>query len=304
MHHDAPDDYRCWWCGELVNRCSIRVSACLPDTFPDAHRAVKPKVTGRDQLCGACAWSFSDHIALPVDYARAKLAERARQGARVQVGVGARPPVRRLVLLLDDGRVGLWTTAPSVGREDVWHAVKEELRSSPRNVGDMKLDVIVHLADLHPGSTEKFRSYHHAVVDGTWKVFTDADKPRMRDLLIAPSMGPWCLVIGDGQKHRACLASGNPAGNPAADRRGVQVVHYDGRDVYYIPHTLLTLITNVEHLIRAGVSENEIRTGNYRPGTGPAARAVKLYEPVIADTRDLGGVLDLALYLRRPKDKS
>ena len=302
--HDAPDDYPCWWCGKSCEGASVVVRHVLSDTFPLAHLAAKPEVTGRDQLCGACAWSFSDHIALPEDYARAKLIERAREGARVQVGVGSRDPVRRLALLLADGQVGLWKPGAAVRHEEVWHAQKEGLRVSPRNVGALHLDVIVNAADLHPGPTEKFRSYHHAVIEGRWVVFTDSDKAKMRELVCAPPHSAWCLVIGDGQKHRACLALGNPAMSPGADGRGIQVVHFDGRDVFYAAHVLLNLIAAVEQLLRAGVAENDIRTGNYRPSTGTAAWAIRTYEPVISPERARGGTLDLALYLRRPKDKA
>jgi hypothetical protein len=281
----------CWWCG--LHSDLTGSTALIPDTFPDRHMA---RARQSDRLCAACAWTLCETVVLPREYGVARVASLATQGRRAQVRVRGADPARYLILRLDSGEVGLWQAQDSAKKEDAWKEAIPALRANPVDVPGVPYLGAVALTDLEPDATEKFRCYHHFGGDALpWEVATDSDKGRIRERLLSPPLGPYVAAIGDGQKHAVIYA--DPGFGPWD-----ACVYYRpaGKSLHYQPAELAGLLEAIELLCVAGADDDEILTGRYRRGGARMLVALPLAEPVLAAVRG-GALLDLALYLRRPR---
>lgn len=293
----------CWWCGAPTDGIGRPVRT-LPDTWPALPG---PAVPSASHLCGGCSWSVSDRIRLPGDAEEAKTAARCEAGGRLNLERG-----RRLALRLADGRVGLWVSRGNAASEEPWLAAREALRVEPADVGAIALEEIVSPSSLAPAPKEKFRNYHHIGEDrpGTWRPYTNADRAAIRAVLLDPPAGPWCCVIGDGQKHAAIHAPVSPGavavgqvalfGAAVRPTTPPQLVYVDGAVVAYHPEALAAQVAAVEALIAAGASDDEVSTGAYRPRGLTLHLAIREHDARIAPLRG-GPVFGLLLFLRRTR---
>lgn len=305
---DVPPGVRCWWCASDAGPRGCVVDDVVSDTFPDARdaaaaldrhpRADGPKGRIRQvaYLCGACSWCWCERISLPASTSAAKIRARCERGARLNVKINGESAAV-LALALQDGSVGLWGKGANAAAEEPWMKAAASLRTDPRDVGACRFLRSVPAESIEADASEKFRSYHHAAVNGAWSVYTDSDKASLRVLILEPPPSPWCLVIGDGQKHRAIYGEVSPGG------RGWQVVHFDGRNVHYLPADLARSLRAVEQLFRAGADESDITAGRCprsRSASGlPLIRAAwPVVEPMVGSA-----ALDLCLYLRRRREE-
>jgi hypothetical protein len=113
-------------------------------------------------------------------------------------------------------------------------------------------------ADLSARLTTKFRNWDHVAINGQWRIgkaVRPSDREWMRDIVLSPPAGDWCLVIGDGQKHAAIKAI---VSDGYADE---QTVCIEGQVVTYIPAQMARLIEAVERLRIAGFRDEDIERG-------------------------------------------
>lgn len=274
----------CWWCGCASPTGRGWPLSRLSDSFQGAELARTPT---SEVICAPCAWTLAVGFRLPRAYAVERIAEKAQQGRRVDLAGG-----KFLVLLLADGRAGLWETA-SGGREAPWTAAIAELREAPRDVGPCRYLGAHALESLEPGEERFIQAFHHFVVDGVWSVCTDADKPRVRTHLLRDDIvGPAVTSLVTTQGKHTLIHT--PVEYPETGTRTV----YFGGPLSYQPRELAELLHAVEKMRRTGASQDEIASGDYA-GRGFAWLFVsRLFDPVIAPHRG-GRLLDLALYLCR-----
>lgn len=281
----------CYWCGHPIGP-SERVGRAvpvgwLPSTFPWHDLAAVPS---SPIVCEACAWSMSQRAALPVDYARERIARKAEQARREQVAVpGEDEATIRLLLRLDDGRIGLWSKGPNARSEAALVEAAAELRAAPRDVGVCRYLGAWPIEDLTPGTT-RMQAFHHFATPDRWWPCTDTDRGAIRAWLLSPPDGPWVGAIGDGKKHAlpGALVSGG----------GLPVVTYQGDAIAYDPDDLAALIAAWEALIVAGASDEEIASGRYARGGLAWTVAWRTHDPILAPHRG-GPLLALVSYLRR-----
>ena len=289
----VPSTDPCWWCGRPSPGWARPRRRAIAKTFPDARLARAPD---SDVLCAPCGWTLLERIALPAWFAAPRIAMKAKVGRRATVSIGDAPAERYLLLEIEkDGRIGVWSPGPNAKAEAPWHARKQELRKTPESVGVCEFLGLYPIEVLRPAAAEKFRCYHHAVHrNGAWWVGSDSDKPTIRDLLLHPPQRRWACVIGDGKKHAAIYA-------PASDgRHGLQRVYLQGRVVSYTPEDLRQILRAVEDLVRLGTRDDEIRSGQYVPRPDPEWMATWRSHRGRLILLRRSGLLDLALYLRRP----
>ncbi len=289
----APSTAPCWWCGRASPGWARPLKRSVAKTFPDSRLARAPESS---VVCAPCGWTLLEKLALPGWFAAPRIAMKAKAGRRATISIGGAPAERYLLLEIErDGRIGVWSTGPNAKSEAPWHARKQELRKTPESVGVCEFVGFYPIDVLRPAPTEKFRCYHHAVHrNGAWWVGSDSDKPTIRDLLLDPPRRRWACVIGDGKKHAAIYA-------PASDgRNGEQQVYLKGRVVGYRPADLARILGVVEHLVRLGTRDEELRTGRYVPRPDPEWLSTwRTHRAELMALRN-SGLLELALYLRRP----
>lgn len=286
----------CWWCGHSTSRRG-RPLATLAETFPSTTLAAAPASRA---LCVPCGWTLSDHVRLPAEYARDRIALCADTGRRCQVALRDAQPERRLLLRLADGRIGLWTPGANARSEEPWAAARDDLRLAPATVGPCTYLGAVPLEDLGDGPA-KFRAFHHFGTARRWWACTDTDRGAIRDWLLFPPAEPWVGVIGDGKAHAAIYARVSPGAG-----HGLQCVSYhpsrttveEGID--YEPAALARQIAAWEALIIAGAGDDDIATERYEARGLPLLLAIRAHDSTIAPLRG-GPSADLVRYLRRSR---
>lgn len=281
----------CWWCGLPSDLTGAR-REIVSDTFPDRPMA---RARYSERVCAACAWSLSQQGAIPKAYAAKRILSLCEQGRRMQ-GVIDGEAGRWLALRLDNGQIGLWSTAANAKAEDGWKSEVASLRTDPRDVGVCRFLRAVPAEAIEAGSNEIFRNYHHfGGINLPWEVATDSDKSRIRHLLLSPPEGEYVAAIGDGQKHAIIYAE--PGLGPYDCR-----VYYrpTGKTVTYEPLQLAAQLYAVEQLIAAGADDEEVVKGKYTRFALPMMAALRIAEPIVAPLRG-SATLDLLLYLRRTR---
>ena len=283
-------DGPCWWCGRPSPTGRGWPLKRLSASFQEAHLAKRPD---SESLCAPCAWTMAVGFDLPPAYARDRLKSKAAQGRRVDLEVeGER--VKRLALVLADGRIGLWTTA-SGGKEKPWQeAAKVDLAETPRTVGPCEYLGAFPLSSLTPGADRFVQAFHHWVVDGVWTACTDADKPAVRaHLLRADLHGPGCTSLALAQGKHTLIHT--PAEHPETGMRTVYALGV----VHYRPDEFAEMLWAFESLRLAGAGADEILSGEYSRGGLAMLGARRRCDPAIAPHRG-SRLLHLAAYLCRP----
>jgi len=282
-------DARCWWCAEPSPGLGVPVDT-LPDTFADRPLAALPSSAW---LCACCAWTMSDRIRLPAELGDAALESRLAAGGRALVGLRGADPERRLVLRLDDGRIGLWSPATPTALEAPWTEAIASLRADPRDVGPCRLLEVVDPSALSTG-TARFRNYHHLGTERLWRPVPNSSEGRaaVREWLLHPPAEPWCCVIGDGQKHVAIKTP--VAGGPGF----VGVVGFVGVEIL-LPERLGELLGLYEALILAGADDEAIAAWRFDGRSIGQAIAVRRADPLRAYLGS--GLIDLLTFIRRTR---
>lgn len=266
----------CWWCGlpsdghgrPIQSRRGCKVAA-LPDTFTDGPWAA---CKAASHICEACAWTMCDWVLVP-ESERLSTLSRALSGEEEGAGKSS-------------GNL---------------RGTAEKIRITP--TGDLLRVATVKgealgdwtAADLSARLTTKFRNWDHAAVGGQWRIgkaVRPSDREWMRDLVLSPPDGDWCLVIGDGQKHAAIKAI---VSDGYADD---QTVCIEGQVVTYTPADLARLIEAVERLRIAGFRDEDIERGAII-ASDPARLSVARSEGPIVSPWATSPTLNLALRLAR-----
>jgi len=273
---------RCLWCGQDATGVG-RDRKNLPDTFFDA--------VGKDcadlhapHLCAACGWTLSDGVRLPIRVGTRMLNKAlAPDGdGRVSLDLPQTGWARCTVRPLDDGRIAAWVR-PSKPAEE--KRIREE--------GDPSSAAVVLAPEpMARLVTGKFRNFHAFASGSNWDMLTGGEKPRLREILLAPPDAPWTLTIGDGQKHEAIYGEVSYPG-------GLQVTRFQGAVIHYDPPDLAALIVSIEALSFAGAREEEILSGRYSRSGLDWTLAYSAHEPTIQRRRG-APILGMALFLRRP----
>lgn len=284
---DAP----CWWCHQPCGR-GTDAEAMIPQTFPQIDR--RPPRQGRF-VCEACAWTLASAPRFPAWFASEKLARYARDGRRCIV-YHEGEPTTQLLLTLEDGTVGRWSIARKSGDEKVWSDARDSLRTEPRDIGPCTYLGSVPLAELEAGPERFFFSYHHLGAihaDGSveWIPTTDSRKDVLRSWVLSPPDCPHVIAIGTGKKH--CLIFCE------VSAPGAHVLHFQGDTTNYHPARLARLIEDIEALLLAGFSAEEIERGDYAPRDPAALMTLTAHEQRVRPYRG-SPLLSVALYLRRP----
>lgn len=285
-----PVEGPCWWCGSASPTGRGWPLKRLSDNFQDAHLASLPN---SDIVCAPCAWSMAVGFHLPADYARKRLRSKAEQGRRVDLEMNGER-IKRLALVLEDGRIGLWTTA-SGGKEKAWQdAVKADLTANPRTIGPCEYLGAHALDSLTPGADRFIQSFHHWVVDGVWTACTDADKPAVRSHLLRQDIrGPACTSLALAQGKHTLIHT--PLEYPETGTRTIYALGV----LHYRPEVLAELLWAFESLRLAGASSEDILAGTYGHGGLALLRARWECELLVAPHRG-SRLLDLTAYLCRP----
>lgn len=295
-----PAGGRCWWCASPVDGSGWPVRL-LPDTFPTPALA---RAKTASHLCRPCGWTMASGFALPRALADERLRARARPdwrgNRRTEVGIDGAPAEKRLVLELDDGRIGLWTPASPAAMEAAW-ADDPTQRTHPRDAGPVRYIGAYPIDRLAPGRESRFFVWHHLTLPDDagrprWRPMTDAEKPAirahlLRDDLDADALG--ATVLSVEKKHCAIHAAAERWA-PGAPR----IVWFAGQSIVYSAPTLARLIEAIEALVLAGARDEQIVTGHY-PGLASMPLVVRQWDPIVRPHRGRA-LLDLALWLRRP----
>lgn len=272
----------CWWCGlpseghgrPVQSRRGCKVAA-LPDTFTDGPWAACKSAS---HICEACAWTMCDWVLVPESERLSTLA-RALSGEEEGAGRSS-ANLRGTAEKIRITAVGPFLRVTTVKGEALGDFAHDELAAC---------------------LTTKFRNWDHAAVHGRWRIgkaVRPSGREWMRDLVLSPPAGDWCLVIGDGQKHAAIKAI---VSDGAADD---QTVCIEGQVVSYAPAELARLIEAVERLRLAGFRDEDIERGAII-ATDPARLSVARSESPVVVPWAHSPTLNLALRLaRRAKEMS
>jgi len=281
----------CWWCG-LGGLPFGRVEGIISPDFPDR---VMAKAGKSPLICAACAWTLNERARIPAAYAAKRMATLCATGRRMQ-GVLRGASGKWVALLLESGKIGLWSVGPTAASEDPWKKAIPALRVAPADVGPCHFLEAVDPVELEPDASEKFRNYHHFGGESLpWEVATDSDKARIRDRLFRPPVGEYVAAIGDGQKHAVIYAE--PGFGP--DQAAVYF-RPAGLTIFYHPSRLIRLVDAVELMVAAGCDDDELVAGVYRRVSVPLILARKQTDLILSEHRG-SAIFDLALYLRRTR---
>jgi hypothetical protein len=228
---------------------------------------------------------LSDGVTLPAEVGRRLLAGALAPDGDGRVSLDLGQGSFRATVAFVGGAVGAWVRPGKPAEE-------AKLRTA------LPVDHAVYLGSqeiLGTQVTGKFRNFFpFATESGHWEMWTKAEKAKVREVILNPPSGLWCLGLGDGQKHVAIhtpLSFGAP--------RELQSVCLEGRQVDYLPSEMTALVDAVEVLVLAGALDEEIRSGIYsRPSGLDWRRSYNLHEPTIRKARG-HAPLDLAIWLRR-----
>lgn len=308
----AGPDVPCWWCGHKTGGRGRPIES-LPATFPAPQRAACKE---SQWLCRACGWSLCEAVSLPATIAQARIAQKAALGKRASVAIGKGKPEKRMILVLDSGKIGVWTSPSGVSNLDGALSLDKTPLSVPAlrkvpvsflgishgRLGDrpMTCEFLGEypIEDLSDGATtgagtEKFRSYHHFGTVSRWLPCTDSDKALMREWILNPPDEPWAGMIYDAKKHGVVFTSASMPG-------GVQTLFFQGENIDYDPRVLSRQIEAVNALSTAGAREEEMDRGVYTSGGIPLILAVREHDHVLRSIRG-GPTMALCLYLRKSK---
>lgn len=284
----------CWWCARA---CGPRAapSSGVPDTFPDAPLAGCRR---SPWLCPACAWSISGDAILPPGTTAGTLTRRLADGGRVVAKIAGSDPVRRLVLTLDTGSVGVWQAGENAAAEEPWKAEIATLRTNPRDIGPCAYLGSVAPSDVVVEDRGAMRLYHHVGSESRgWKALTSdaSGRAQLRAWLTEPPPERWVGCIGDGQKH------GLPRAEVSDGRQPFQIVSLVGQTARYLPADLLAWIFAWESMLVAGAGDAEIIAGTYHRGSLATVAAARKHEPALMRLRARPVLLDLVNLLRRSR---